>query len=49
MGITKQDQIASLHVEMLKEQLVAHNAMQEYLEDEAIEQQIEDGIIEGTA
>ena len=37
MGITKQDQIASLHVEMLKEQLVAHNAMQEYLEDEAIE------------
>jgi len=34
---------------MLKEQLVAHNAMQEYLEDEAIEQQIEDEIIEGTA
>jgi len=33
----------------LKEQLVAHNAMQEYLEDEAIEQQIEDEIIEGTA
>ena len=39
MGITKQDQIASLHVEMLKEQI----------EDEAIEQQIEDEAIEGTA
>jgi len=48
MGITKQDQIASLHVEMLKEQ-IEDEAMQEYLEDEAIEQQIEDEAIEGTA
>jgi len=48
MGITKQDQIASLHVEMLKEQ-IEDEAIEQQIEDEAIEQQIEDEAIEGTA